>query len=270
MALFEFLAFWRDGVTAKELGQTLAMSREAAQRSVVGPYKREFPNNSMILHQGRTHVEGDAYALKASPYRPLDVANFTSAIDAFALAMSTQSPLGVPIEDVASPIESAEEVSGLRALYGATAHRRAVYLDYLAKRRRIQLVFSPHTMVRTPMRIHFRGHSIRVSGDESRYIDVVPGRIIGSTPGKTREYIGPANDMEWHQRTRIVAELNRSLPEDVRAAVKQEYDCGDSLEIKRIRQAVAPYIVDWLTARRLRGIPGPIWEPVEVVEMKDG
>ena len=204
MALFEFLAFWRDGVTAKELGQTLAMSREAAQRSVVGPYKREFPNNSMILHQGRTHVEGDAYALKASPYRPLDVANFTSAIDAFALAMSTQSPLGVPIEDVASPIESAEEVSGLRALYGDGPP--AGSLLGLPCQTHPVGVQPPHDG-QDAMPSAFTFGDIRSEFRGTRAATLMWCQDESSEVRRARRASTSARRYEWHQRTRIFAEL---------------------------------------------------------------
>lgn len=258
VSVFEFLAFWRGGVTAKELGWFLGMSREAAQRSVVGRYKNEFPQ-ATVIREGRTYIDGDAYSLKASPWKVADLINFTSAVHAFADAIGKESPLDVPIEDVVSSVDNEGEVEGVRALYGATAHRRTVYLDYRAKQGRIQLVFSPHAVVRTPMRIHFRGHAVWLSDNESRYIDVVPGRIIKGTLGGTDEYIGSANDVEWRQRTSIVAEINPLLPDEVKESVKQEYACDDLLVIEGVRKAVAHYVVDWLTGRRLRGVSEPIW-----------
>ena len=257
-AVLEFFAFWRDGVTAAELGRALGMTREAAQRSVVGPYKKEFPH-ATVRHGKRTHIDGDAYSLKVSPWRVLDVVNFTGAMQAFADAAGDESPLGVPIEDLANLLDIDNEVERFRELYAAIARRRAVYLDYAAKRGRIQLLFSPHTVVRTPTRLHFRGHSIRLSGGRSRYIDVVPGRVISSSPGSDVEYVGAKDDIEWHTRVSIVAELNPQLPGSVRESAMREHQCGDQLTIEDVRHAVAEYVVDWLKGRRLRGIADPVW-----------
>ena len=82
----------------------------------------------------------------------LDVVNFTSAMQAFAEATSGASPLEVPIEDLANLLDIDNEVDRFRELYAAIARRCAIYLDYAAKRGRIQLIFSPHAVVRTPTR----------------------------------------------------------------------------------------------------------------------
>ena len=267
LSVFEFFAFWRDGVTAAELGQALGMTREAAQRSVVGPYKKAFPH-AMVRRGKRTHIDGDTYSLRVSPWRVLDVVNFTSAMQAFADAVSGGSPLEVPIEDLANLLDIDNEVERFRELYAAIARRCAIYLDYAAKRGRIQLIFSPHAVVRTPTRLHFRGHSIRLSEGNSRYIDVVPGRIISSSLGSDDEYVGAKDDIEWHTRGSIVAELNPRLPETVRESVMREHQCGDQLTIENMRYAVAEYVVDWLKGRRLRGIIDPVWVRARVDRIK--
>ena len=262
-AVFEFLAFWRGGVTATELGQVLGLTREAAQRSVVGPYKKAFPH-ATVPRGKRTHIAGDAYSLKVSPWRVLDAVNFTSAMQAFAEASNGESPLGVPIEDLANFLDVDNEVERFRELYAAIARRRTVYLDYAAKRGRIQLIFSPHAIVRTPARLHFRGHSVRISEDGSRYIDIVPGRIISSRLGREDEYVGAKDDIEWHIRVSIIAELNPRLGEAARESMMREYQCGDRLTITNVRRAVAEYVVDWLKSRRLRGIADPVWAVARV------
>ena len=88
---------------------------------------------------------------------------------------------------------------------------------------------------------------------------MVPGRIISSSLGSDDEYVGAKDDLEWHTRASIVAELNPRLPETVRESVIREHQCGEQLTIENMRCAVAEYVVDWLRGRRLRGIADPVW-----------
>lgn len=261
--MFEFLAFWRGGVTATELGRTLGLTREAVQRSIVGPYKKDFPG-TMVRRKERTYFDGDASSLKISPWRVMDAMNFTCALQAFAQAAGEESPLGVPVEDVANPLDVDNDVERFRALYAALARKHSIYIDYAAKRGRLQLIFSPHAIVRTAARIHVRGHSVRLGKYGSRYIDIVPGRIISMRPGLDEDYVGVKGDIEWRTRVSIVAELNPHLSKTARASVMQEHQCGTELRIEGIRQAVAEYVVDWLKGRRLRKISEPIWTKVEI------
>ena len=266
--LFEFLAFWRGGVTARELAQVLGARRETVQRSVIAPYKRRYAGNAVIRRR-RTHIAGDAHSLKASPWRVVDVVNFTSAMQAFAQAGSVRSPLEVPIEDVMSPLDSANEAEGLRALYGAIAHRDALYLDYAAKRGRLQMLFSAHALVRTVSRVHVRGYAEPVNRGSNRYIDIVPGRIISARRGPKERYVGRRNDTEWHQRVDIVAAVSGALEEEVRESIMREHNCGAELRIKRVRRAVARYVIEWLEGRRLHEIDTPIWTLVRIAEGRE-
>ena len=265
--LFEFLAFWRGGVTARELAQVLGAKRETVQRTVIAPYKRRYAGNAVIRTR-RTHIAGDANSLKASPRRVVDVVNFTSAMQAFAQAGSVRSPLEVPIEDVMNPLDSANEVEGLRALYGAIAHRDALYLDYAAKRGRLQMLFSAHALVRTASRVHVRGYAEPEPANRgsNRYIDILPGRIISAKRGPKERYVGQRNDTEWHQRVDIVATVSPALEEEVRESIMREHDCGAELRIERVRRAVARYVIEWLEGRRLHGIDTPIWTLVRIAE----
>ena len=265
IAIFEFLAFWRGGVTAAELGSALGLTREAAQRSIVAQYKRDYPHTTLRRWR-RTHIDGDANSLKTSPWRMLDAVNFTSAAQAFAEALGKESFLGVPVEDLANPLDIDNDVERFRELYAAIARRRAVYLDYAAKGGRLQLVFSPHAVVRTPARLHFRGHSSRFGKRGGRYIDIVPGRIISLSPVSKDDYVGAADDVEWYKKVSIVAELNPELPKTARQSVMLEHQCQDWLTIESVRHAVADYVVGWLVGRRLRNIPDPIWSKVQKVE----
>lgn len=257
-SLFEFLAFWRGGVTAAELGRALGQTRETVQRTVIRPYKESFPD-ATELWQRRTHIHGDCYSLKLSPYRVLDAVNFTSAMQAFAAASGEACRLAVPIEDLVSPLDIEAEVEQFRKLYAAIARKRVVRMDYAAKTGQLQLVFSPHTIVRTPMRTHVRGHSVRLVGHESRYIDVIPGRIVSAGFGESDEYVGDSGDSEWHTFTSIAVELNPRLPRSVAESVMLEHQCEKTLRLRRIRRAVAQYLIDWLEGRRLRGVAEPVW-----------
>lgn len=265
LSLFEYFAFWRDGTTASELAQILELKRETVQRSIVHRYWERFGDENRKFDSAtkRTQVADSVWELKCSPDRALDVVNFSSALQAFSRAAGCDEKLfgGVPVEDLLAPAESEAETERFRKLYAATARRLPVFLKYVAKTRVMNGLFSPHALVRTPERLHFRCFEHPGDGD-GRYIDIVPGRIAEIEFGAANEYVGGNADAGWHARTTVRARLNPDLTPGLRASLAQEYNFdedSDRIEIPGIRRAVALYFVRALQTRRVYGTEQPLW-----------
>ena len=121
----------------------------------------------------------------------------------------------------------------------AAAQKRALEGRYLFKNHGdLPVNFSPHTMVRTPRRIHFRGHLLVFASGEIQdwgYVDLVPGRFHDDDLRMLKEpdykyrmpeksdYRGAEGDRDWHEETDLIFQINPELPPHVYFALQQEH-----------------------------------------------
>jgi hypothetical protein len=269
LSIAEFFAFWRDGVTAGELGRLFGLTREQTQKAIIRPFHRQYGAHLRYDKRVRRVVlAADAGALKISPSHVADAMNFLSAGQAFARAAGLENPPlsgWVPMEDLLQPVENEREANNFRALYAAAARRSAVHLSYAAKSGRQEIMFSPHALVRTTSRPHFRGYASYGPGSVGQYIDVIPGRVVDTQPGLTKDYVGAHDDVDWYRRVAVEATLNPDLPDEVAASLRQEYAFADRLRIQRLRAATAPYVCEWLKRRRLYGLGVTLWGRADII-----
>lgn len=269
-SLLEFFAFWRDGITAGELAHVFGLTREQTQKNIVSPFQREFGGHAHYDRRARRiALDDDAEGLKLSPSNVVDAVNFFSAAQAFARAEGRDSPPipgWVPIEDLLQPVDNVQEAGHFRLLYSAAARHRSVHLSYAAKSGHQEMTFSPHALVRTTSRPHFRGYAKYSLSDAGHYIDVIPGRVADAQPGTKIEYIGAHDDVDWHRRVTVEATLNPDLSKRVATSLRLEFGFADRLRIKQIRAATAPYICDWLENRHLYGVSTSLWKDTAIID----
>lgn len=261
--LFEFLTYWCGGTTGDEVARHLNMCRETVQRDVIGPYKQQFPGVLRYDRRTRKTRWNDGAAPKFCPADPVAIATVAHSEAIIAGSSGEVAPFDIPVEDVGlvSDLVSEPDVDAFRELFTALARRSAVQLDYLAKSGRRSFSFSPHTLVRTSFRLHFRGYRDAGDGRPGDYIDVIPDRILRTETLSCRDYVNAAADADWHRKVRVVASLLRDLPSTVHAALQREYGLAsrDQWVTRPVRAAVAPYIADAFETRRVHGWNGPVW-----------
>lgn len=265
--VLEFLTFWVNGTTAEEVGGVLGMTREAVQRTVIGPYKKQFPG-TIDYDRGRHRTKWlDSAALKVCPGDPAAVAAIAQSEALFARFADVIPLCDAPVEDVGLvtnlllPPEVEPDVEGFRALFAALVRRGAVQLDYLAKSGRLSMTFSPHSLVRTSFRLHFRGYCDMNDGRPGIYIDAIPDRVLHAFPPESAAYVSGDGDAEWRRKVRVIARLDNALPDRIVAALRREYCLpdGHAWRTRPVRAAVAPYVMDAFEARRVHGWDGPVW-----------
>jgi hypothetical protein len=265
---FEFLTYWGGGTTANELKEILGMSREAVQRTVIGAYQKQFPGAITYDRRKRRSKWGDSAALKLCPSEPaaiLAIAQSEALTEEFAgvksLCVARVEDVGL-VTNLLIPMDVEPDLTGFQALFAGLMRRSAVQLDYLAKRGRLSMIFSPHTLVRTSFRLHFRGYCCDINDVRPGiYIDVVPDRILRALPLDPSSYVDDSGDTEWRRTVRIVVQLHENLPETVIVALRREYSLheGHAWQTRPVKAAVAPYVMDAFEARRVHGWEGPVW-----------
>jgi hypothetical protein len=167
------------------------------------------------------------------------------------------------VSNLLIPASGEPDLIGFRALFAALMRRSAVQLDYLAKSGRLSMSFSPHTLVRTSFRLHFRGYCDTNDGRPGIYIDIIPERVLEAfLPLDRSAYVDDSGDVEWRKTVRILLRFNEAVPQPIVAALRQEYGLhdGDAWRTRPVKAAVAPYVIDGFEARRVHGWPDAVWK----------
>ncbi len=214
-----------------------------------------------------------------APHDGWDMANLLCAMRVFgeegpSLAQCSdfrqhwRYPAGFAIEEVRPPEWGTE--TALARVTRAAARSAAIEGDYLFKEYGVRrILFSPHSIVRTPRRIHARGHlSIWQDGafQAIGYRDLVPTRFLDEFPIQARrdEYIGVSGDVDWLTPVSLRARLNPDLSEMARQALCQEFRLKEGAmqhsEIAlTIRKAMVYYYKNHVFDRTIGENHAPIW-----------
>jgi hypothetical protein len=263
----EYLAFWQERLTGTRLAALLCVERTHAHRAVLSPYMSM--HGEELVQRGRVWSVWDPDRRRPR-YGPASVEQLFRFLDGLEVLKDLPGEaLGVPLEDVTIDLPVEQNLGAFRTLYAAAAQRRAVRVFYRSRTREAHYLFSPHAVVRTASRPHFRGF---MKGDEGRpgfYTDLVPARVITITMGDTADYIGPEMDLGWTQRVEVNLLLSPDLDQDRRAALIQEYAPvelfqDDRLTIPGVRSCLAPYLCRHLRYRVYDDMPIEVWIPETV------
>lgn len=249
------ILFWEGGFSAERLASRLGMRREHVQRTIILDYRARNP--------GALRREGYRYALPAEDVDPLlaprdaaEVFNLLSAEDGIrtrSIAAGLPSPdhQTVRTEDVVALTTSRPDTRAFRALSMACAGRKSVTMSYLTRSGPAELKFSPHTLVRTAWRLHFRGHAAGESfGGNEGFGDFVPSRVL-EIFSIENDFVADTEDQSWHAREDLLFRLSPDLPDEVRTQAYQEY-MSDTITIPQVRLAIAGYVRRAMTWRVFR------------------
>ena len=236
----ELLGYWLGGGTASQLGGLLGVTREHAQRTFLRGFREEHPGK-VTAERGRGfRLNGDDYSLR---YAPNTVAGFLDLMRGLAAEADGQGADGLLGERFLATsliADSGVKTEPMQGLMAACTHKYCVDIDYVGRRRLSRIRFSPHALIACAHRPHFRGFAR--GEDYERFIDIVPGRVRALQGMDHHDYIGPAEDAEWHERVDLLFEVNAALPEPVRNSIIEENGGLDRLLVRRVRRAVEIYI----------------------------
>ncbi len=230
--IYEALLYWRGNLNASEFARAIGRTRQHVQTHIIA----HFPKDRMTdIETTHGHRVGDrrkhGRTLLVRPKSaPNDLWSFFGLLTAERTwrrgnRLDLPSLADLNIVDIAPPDPGDTAVWMCRA----AAQKRVLVGHYLFKRHGVRAVrFSPHAMIRTPRRIHFRGHLLVEEPFEMQdwgYVDLVPGRLDGDGYWMLAEseYRGAEGDFDWHERTEIAFEVNPALPREAFLALQQEH-----------------------------------------------
>lgn len=249
LVTLETMLFWEGEFSTQRLSDRLGVRREHLQRTLIPDYKTR--NSRALQRQGRTYAEPpEGVAPLLVPEDSAELFNLLSANDQIRDRSLAGRLRNAPIMDHCSTARTADvvamtssrpDVGKFRILYMACAQGKGLVLTYMSRRGAIELKFSPHTLVRTAWRLHFRGHAV---GDQFKsgetYIDLVPSRVLEVLPDH-HGYVSDKGDAQWHLRDDLTFILCDSLPVEIRRQAFQEY-MSDKVTIPQVRRALANYV----------------------------
>lgn len=254
----EFLTHWLGGVSLAELGRLLG-------------YRSK--HLATLLHEGRERagratLEYDSSAKRyrtvvptAALHGPRRVSDVVTTLRAARLwNEASRLDLVCPLADVqAYRRDPAPDV--FRTLLAACTRRQVVDVTYMARTRQHTVLFSPHTLVTTTYRVHFRGYSMFEQQGEWRWWDLVPSRVVRAEIVPSSGYVGDEGDDEWHKLVTLQFRLHPDLPAPMKEAMRREHNLtGDQLIIEDVRKALTAYVSAEYVDRRYQGHPDPAWE----------
>jgi hypothetical protein len=259
--VIEHLGLWEGAFTAERAARRLGISREHVQRELLPAYDKRAPDR-LVRRPGKPS------AIEAlgppTQWFPADAAGFLAVLGGLkALADAPRGawPLTGDFESVPLLCRSGLDNEALIALNRAMTARRAVDIEYRAKKGLRSYRFSPHALIDTGPRPHFRGFAADPLTGEGRFLDLVPSRVL-EHGGPTDAYVAADEDRDWHERVDLTFALRGGLSADLREAVAHEHDLDAQgrLTIYGVRRALERYVVRHFTERRLEGDDRPIFE----------
>ena len=266
--LCEFLAFWMGGTHRQELaGITGLQPRRLSTLLKSGPTRRGRKTfgydkrSKRFVAQPPTNPD-ELHGLKLHGVKsPDEVIATLLAVAAWsrngAWHASGEAPFPCPVVST-SRYRKQPEPDVFRTLLAACAREKAVDIVYRTRTREITTQFSPHTVVQTAQRIHFRGYS-PFDSPEGHYWDLVPSRVTWAEL-RTSGYVNGAGDTEWKEEVKLQLVLSSDLPPPMRSAVRREHGMeGDHLTLGPFPKALTQYVLAEYTHRRYEGYPFGVW-----------
>jgi len=262
----EYLSFWQERLTGTRLAELLGVERTHAHRAIISPY--------MSMH-GKDLIQRDRVWMVKEPkqalpkYGPATVEGLFQFLDGVAVLRDlTGEALGVPFEDVTIDLPVEQNLDAFRTFYAAAAQRRAVRVLYQSRKREASYIFSPHAVVRTSSRPHFRGFMKGFEGRDGFFTDLVPARVVAVETAGAEDYVGPEADLGWTRRIDVRLRMSLDLSESQKAALMREYAPLDGfsdgvLTIPGVRTCLAPYLCRHLRYRVFDDLPVEVWVPTE-------
>jgi hypothetical protein len=176
---------------------------------------------------------------------------------------ATQHPLA-PVVDTAR-FNRPVSPDMFATLMGACVRKQAVSVQYRAKTRDLAVVFSPHTVVQAPYRMHFRGYSFFEESGRGHYWDLVPSRLLDAIILQNAPYIDSSGDDDWHNTATLEIALRPDLPSGLRSSLMIEYgiEQGNNLLIEEIPLAIMRYIKSSYIDRRYSDFEHSVWDIIE-------
>jgi len=262
----EYLSFWQEKLTGTRLANLLGVERTHAHRAVLSPY--------LGLH-GEEMMQKDRVWSVRNPeltlphYGPASVEDLFRFLDGLQFLKDLPGEaLGVPLEDVTIDLPVEQNLGAFRTLYAAAAQRRPVRVLYRSRKREAEYLFSPHAVIRTTSRPHFRGFMRGFEGRDGLFTDLVPARVIRAEMADPGDYVGPEGDLAWLTRIEVRLRLSEAIPDDMRETMMREYAPLDGfsdgvLTITGVRACLATYLCRHLRYRVFDVVPIEVWIPEE-------
>jgi hypothetical protein len=257
----EYLALWEGALSAQHLGELVGLSREHAQRTLIGPYRQEMPGRLVSAGRRPSRIEPDGMPTRWMPSDPGGFVAVLTGLKAIAGASPKAWPVGGAFESVPLICRANGDNEAFVALYRAMCQRRSIDLEYRAKAGLRSYRFSPHTLVDTSSRPHFRGYAANPMSETGYFIDLVPSRVLQLLGAPNDTYVSYESDNKWIRRVNLKFQLHENMDENLKEAISLEYGIQDEyFEFYDVQEALVLYIVRQLLERRVEGRDQPIFK----------
>jgi WYL domain len=257
-AYVETQLYWGDGLTARELAQAFAITRQAAQ-AVIDRYRHRHPGQMQFDPARKRQVATKNFRPSYIGAEALPFLDYLrgQGLASYYLVTPDWSPIGVV--DVDRWLRPRLSVDVLRVVLAALRRQQVIAIDYRARDAPRGAtptpLISPNQLIFADNRYHLRAYC----HDNKHYFDFVLTRIVHAEVAK-EEWVSSHYDDNWNHIVLLRFSPHPDLPEPARIALLQNYESGlPGVREIACRQALAFYIKRRLLARNSTyGIP--LWQ----------
>jgi len=254
--VLEYLALWEGRLTADRLARLTGLTRSHAQKAVISSYRDRFPGRLSPIPKGVT-IDPDGPATR---WVLSDPGGFVAALTGLKAVTTDAWPLEAGFESVSQICRSHADNRAFIPLYRAMCMERCAFITYRSKTSLRSYAFSPHTLVETGSRPHFRGYAADPVTGEGKFLDLVPLRVA-HLEAFGENYVSAETDLEWHKTTDMSFEIRDDVSDEVRDAIALEYelDRTGALMVPEVRHPLERYVERYFLAVHVEGREAPIF-----------
>jgi hypothetical protein len=219
------------------------------------------PGRLVSVGRRLSRIEPDGSSTRWMPSDPGSFVAVLTGLKAIAGASPEAWPVGGAFETVPLICRANGDNEAFVALYRAMCQRHSIDLEYRAKNGPRSYRFSPHTLVDTSSRPHFRGYAADPVSETGHFIDLVPSRVSELLGVRNDAYVSYESDNEWIRRVDLTFQLHENMDENLKETISLEYDIQDEYFVfYDVRVALVRYTLRQLLERRVEGRDQPIFK----------
>lgn len=258
---FEYIEtrlLWGNGLTARELGETFDISRQAAQK-VIEDYRDVFPGQMAYAPRLKRHIPEEGFQPRLIRKDPLSFLEYLRGQSLTGFFRDEPDWSEILVTDVDRLLKPKLVLDIMKPVFHALLHRKVVVIDYRKKKigenENTIRAISPNHLVFADDRYHLRAYCHH----KNAYLDFVLTRITDARISENEEWVSSHGDKEWNGYMELRFKPNPDLPGSVRDSILKNYEFRNSGTRKvRCRKSLSFYIKKKLLADDMK-YEKPLW-----------
>ncbi|RMA82708.1 helix-turn-helix transcriptional regulator [Umboniibacter marinipuniceus] len=264
--LIEIIAKWEGRLTTTHLTKGFGISRQQASKDINSYLAGIAPGNLVYDKHAKGYVP-------SSTFQP-ELTVGTS--DEYLHLLARSSDISASFEEIDMGFRSTVSIKPtnrnidpeiLKPIVQAIREKKRVDINYtsLSSGEMSERIVSPHSLVCTPIRWHFRGYCEKARD----YRDFVLSRVHGIPDINDKASFTESSDQAWRQRNSIEIIADRRLTTKQKSVIEKDYGMIKGKLIIDTRSALIKYVLDAYNINPELKNDSPLSQQIEVGNLEE-